>query len=457
MSLETGRLKEKELPLPEPIKPLPQRRGAPWQIEGLGSQGAFNSVSQVKAMAQLGHLPINSLFIGVSDGSESKSAVKALKDIKAGIGDKIASVLGIARSEFPPYCAGMPSNLGIGVGSVEEAIRVHNEVTKWVEREMIPWCKEHWAANLLRFTGIGCTGLIFGAVRDSILALEGWAKRQFRVVYTHVATEPSRTLIFLKEFFEFSDILSKEISCKTLMPTFDVALVSYEGVKPPEERPWEAMDWNWMKRITREKAEMVHHMAFAIHSRAGIQPSLKEILLLADLSPIKTIYVTERILTTPLKKGLIGGARVNEELNKEGLQGCTRDILHDLYENGVRRQCVITCFGQLSEDWYDIIKAEAESLGLDLKINIAGLRFGSKYSFIVGQGPVVNRPVRFIEEPLGIWNSRSASSSDAGEIEMLIPGDLNRKEENGYLRIFNVYAKALKLRSAYEIFSWKNY
>jgi hypothetical protein len=458
MSLESGRIKEKKLTLPQPIPPLPPKERAPWQMHGLGTQGAFNCISLVKAMSRLGNMPINSVFIGVSDRSEVRSAAEALKEVKAGIMDKIASFLGITRSEFPPYYVGMPSNLGIGVGSVDEAIRVHNEVKKWVEREMIPWCKEHWASHLIRFQGIGYSGLIFGNINDAILALENWAKRQFRVTYVHIATEPPRTLKNLQEFFQFSDLISKENGCKAFMPTFDATVVSYQGMKPTEERPYEAMKrWNWMGRISREKAEIVHHIAFAIHSRAGIKPSLKEVLLLAELSPIKTIYVTERILITPMKKGIIG-SRVNEELNREGLRGCTRDVLQDLKENGVRRECVLTCFGQLNEDWHDTIKAEAESFGLDADINIAGLRFGSEYSFIVGQGPVVNKPVRFIEEPLGIWKrSGSTSTSDTGEIERLIPEDLIRKEQNEYFRIFDVYAKALKLGSAHEMFSWKNY
>jgi hypothetical protein len=453
MSLEAGRLKERGVTLPEPMKPLPQRKGAPWQIEGLGTQGSFVAISQVKAMAQLGGMPINSLFIGVSDRNEGKLAAKALKEIKAGILDKIVALLGI-KKEFPPYSVSMPQGLGLGIGDALSAQRVHRDVIKWIEAEMVPWSKEHFAPHLWRAHGIGWTGCTSGIIKDAILATEGWAQRQFRVAYVHIANQPPRTLQFLKAFLEFSELVCKEYKVETrLMPTFDATIVSYEGHKPPSDRPWNEMAWNWKTRITREKAIAVHNMALSVISRGGLQPSLKETLLLAEFSPIKSLYIAEQVQVTPVKKMLIG-TKVVDELNREGIRSCTRDVLNDLKENGVGREIVLVCFGQLSESWQEEVKGEAENLGLDARINVVGLRFGCEYSFIVGIGPIVNRPVRFLEEPFGLWKGSDYTKNEV--IDELIPGEVKSNGEgNAYLKTFDVYARAIGLKSGFEIFAWR--
>jgi len=460
MGIESGELKEKELALPPQIKPLPMGKEAPWLLKGGGTQGSFNVVSQTKAMSLLSRgLPIRGVEIGVSDHSEATEVTKALDDVKAGVFDKIAVALGIRKGELPPYHVGVPNKLGAGIGSPDEASRFHNDVSKWLEAKVIPWEKEHWASHLLAFLGIGWTGTIYCFIRDSILATEGWAQRQYRVAYTHIATEPPRSINNFEEFIAFSDAINNANNMtrsRAFLPTFDTTLVSYEGLKPPTDRPWELLrstpqDPSWKGRITREKAEMAHHMAFAIQSRAGIQPNLKEVTQLADLSPIRVIYVSERVLVTPLEKRLLKGSGVNEPLNIDGLRGGVRDVMRDLEENGVAKDVVLVCFGQLTADYRELIKAEAEAFGLDAKISVTGLPFGSRYSFVVGQGPVIYRP-RFIDEPLGIWKRNHVP------IEKLTPSNSDPAEptNNQYLKVFTVYARALKQKSAYDLFSWKH-
>lgn len=443
-AVRKGSVKEKGEALPPAYPEEPSKR-EPWAIEGLGSQGAFNAVSQVKAMANLGSLPISNLFIGVSERGEVDASDKALSSIKANALDRLFYLF--REESLPPYRISCPRNLGAGIGCEDEAIRCHADVLSWIENEMIPWTKEHWTPHLLRFFGVGWTGLIYGVCRDALLSFEGWAHRQYRVSYVHVANRPPETLVNLKDFLSFSGALNDGF-----VPTFDANMVSYEGKKPPSENQWEALTWEWKGRMTREKAEIIHHMALAILSRAGVKPTLKEITLMARLSPIKTIYLTESIALTPLKRGLLK-TRVDEELNRDAIRAAIKSVIKDLRENGVREQVIMVCFGQLSEDWRELLEDVSAEEKLDADISNVGFRFGSKYSFIVGMGPVLVRPCRWLEEPLGAWRS----SAEEKPIESLMSSASEEsKNNNPYFRAFSVYARHLGLQDAFKLFEWRS-
>lgn len=445
--VKKGRLKERREGLPPAYPEEPTEKGQPWTIEGLGTQGSFNAVSLLKAMAHIGGLPVNSVFIGISEEVEVEAADKALRAIKAGILDKLINIR--KGLYLPPYIVSRPKAVSIGIGSPEEAIRYHVDVIDWVENEWLPWAKEHFAPNLIRCTGIGWTGLVYGTCRDALLSFESWAQRQYRVGYIHIANEPPRVLVNLKEFMIFANATGDG-----LLPTFDSIFISYEGRKPPSDEQWKALEWNWSGRLTREKAEIIHHIAFSIHSRAGVQPTLKEITLMAKLSPIKVIYVTEGVIPIPMKKSLFS-KKVKGELNKDAIRSAVKTILYDLAQNGVRKEIVLTCFGQLTDGWRELIETTLEEEGVDVKVNIAGLRFGYNYSFIVGMGPVIARPCRWLDEPLGIWDG----GSEENPIESLIPlpelSNPNSIQENTYYKVFNVYARHIGLKDAFDLFRWK--